>query len=491
MAAESSLSLEETNKLRIQLGLKPIVVDDKEHKILKNAVVEEPQFIAKAKISLFRKKVSELKDNLHHTSYDNDGTDWLSNISRKNGPLNKISITYDNSDEEEKNDGEELPILNVSQNIKSFVTGKDVVLTLKDTDILNDDADNDTVEHENLAMENDMKKNLKLRAMNKERIRRKMNLDVSSKDIELEEKAAQQEKTSNNILVVGSISTLTNEKEKGEIDTANHNGKIKVTFGNNEEDEDSDIGDYKPVKIKKRNKIKEQINNRKKSRVPMELENVVLIDEEDSDVENDILINIRPMKRIRENENNDNNSLTYKNHGKDEKLKRREELDRLRNFGMIIDENTAFFDSLQNATLLSKSERIVNGQNDSKKTNVSSIGEMEIESKATEKKIKSADFYSGVASTVNLLKDYNRANPVKKIAKVQEDDKEESVEKVVNLNNYNPDVQLNYKDKKGNTLTTKEAYKLLSQKFHGTKSNKQKRQKFEKKIQERNRVEPE
>ena len=46
-----------------------------------------------------------------------------------------------------------------------------------------------------------------------------------------------------------------------------------------------------------------------------------------------------------------------------------------------------------------------------------------------------------------------------------------------NLKIYNPKVELTYKDELGNVLNTKQAYKQLSHKYHGTGLDKNKRNK--------------
>ena len=56
-----------------------------------------------------------------------------------------------------------------------------------------------------------------------------------------------------------------------------------------------------------------------------------------------------------------------------------------------------------------------------------------------------------------------------------------------NLKIYNPKVELTYKDELGNVLNTKQAYKQLSHKYHGTglDKNKKKQEQLKKKQQQR------
>lgn len=488
MATESSLSVEETNKIRIQLGLKPIVIEDTKQKTSENEETEQPQFISKDKVFLFRQRVSKLKDKLEPTSSTDNNNDWLNGISKNRGTRKKqISIKND-----ENMDDVDLPILNVSQDITKFANNKNLILTLKETEIT-DSMDNDTIEHEKSALENDIKKNLKLRTMNKDRKRKKLQLDVSSKDIEEDEKVKHRESEVNNVLIVGSTTNLNNEKELHNAVLTNQDGKIKAVFNDSEEGGDSDVGDYKPIKIKKRKKIKEHSHNRRKITAPTEMRKVILTNLEESDIEGDELFNIRPVRKGEIHENTNKVDSRNEDYKENDKLERSKELHKLRNVGMVIDENTAFFDALQSNILLSKHEEVVNVQNEpysSSETHLDNMKSKEEGAENVTNEKSNVDFFRGLASTVNLLKDYQKTLPVQEQKNVLKDsDDEESPKKIVDLKEYNPDVQLNYKDKKGNTLTTKEAYKLLSQKFHGTKSNKLKKKKFEQKIKERNRME--
>lgn len=190
-----------------------------------------------------------------------------------------------------------------------------------------------------------------------------------------------------------------------------------------------------------------------------------------------------------------------------ERIKSINRIEKIHRQGLTIDENSTFFDLLNtnivtNHNLNRNETRDINknledNSIEEKLDKSSTINEPLI-SERKESKPK-VDFYDGIASTLNFLKDQNMLalpkrepdtsmnstrNELPNIDNKSNGNKQSNDN--IDLNNYNPVIKLEYKDARGNLLTTKEAYKKLSQKFHGTKSNRKKQMKFNQRVIERN-----
>lgn len=533
MGDEISLSIEETNKLRIQLGLKPIPSYGSE---TNNELSQKISFIKEDKIFSLRNRLSKINQRINRNK-PNDNKDWLNQVG-KGGQIRQDKVKVQQySEDEENNDtfdtkNEDLPIMQISHDINNLSKGcdnKTIFLTLKDRDIINgDDTDGedvDILENEDLTIEEETEKNLKLKKMNKIRRRNKMTLQVSSMDINTLEndKEPFSKHTIKNTVIVGGIiqSDKNRELMASKSQTLeDEKGKIRVIF-NSDNEEEEEMTDFKRVKIKRRKrKNNEQSSNRKRKKIeiPQYMSFVQLNEEEkeNGDELNELneTINIIPQRQghIETNKpNKDENEImkTIKREQieRQERIKSINRIEKIHRQGLTIDENSTFFDLLNtnivtNHNLNRNETRDINknledNSIEEKLDKSSTINEPLI-SERKESKPK-VDFYDGIASTLNFLKDQNmlalpKREPDTSVNSTRNElpniDNKSNGNKQSNdnidLNNYNPVIKLEYKDAQGNLLTTKEAYKKLSQKFHSTKSNRKKQMKFNQRVIERN-----
>jgi len=548
MAEEISLSLEETNKIRIQLGLKPIVLADSGTTSGNNHKLPEvrgdqkdikTQFIDENRISNIRKRLNKASQqiilNLNDESQTNEG--WLNKVGSQD-KNHTVNISFD--DEVEDDDDGNMPVLKLSHKLSEFQNGKDIILTLKDKSINDDKSDDDVLENEALSTFKDQSKNLKLKDMNKERRRKKYTLNVSSKDLEDQDSDKEEQ---GSVLRINANSTIpTDIEEQGHvIDNNEKVNKIKVEFSDNDSEDDFNGGDFKVAKIKKR-KIKDfkSIKKRKKINLPSLIKEVKLIDEDEDE---DDLLSLK-INRTTDNFKKERPDLVNEaEHDikKEAMENRRREMEirKLRNNdkvaatggGLMIDESASFLTKLNSKLIESDDEKenaIVDDIfTEEDKTHTStpynrlestlpSIPNDKTQSDTSAN--KEVTFSSGLASTLHFLQDRNvlptkqeiTDNPSndellklkKKIghrkleeerekkygsdARIQKDQRTVSNIQSEILKEYNPEINLVYRDDNGNELTTKEAYKKLSQRFHGTKSNKRKQAKFDERVQQRN-----
>lgn len=525
MGDEISLSIEETNKLRIQLGLKPIPSYGSE---TNNELIQKISFINEDKIFSLRNRLSKINQRINRNK-PNDNKDWLNQVG-KGGQIRQDKVKVQQySEDEENNDtfdtkNEDLPIMQISHDINNLSKGcdnKTIFLTLKDRDIINgDDTDGedvDILENEDLTIEEETEKNLKLKKMNKIRRRNKMTLQVSSMDINTLEndKEPFSKHTIKNTVIVGGIiqSDKNRELMASKSQTLeDEEGKIRVIF-NSDNEEEEEMTDFKRVKIKRRKrKNNEQSSNRKRKKIeiPQYMSFVQLNEEEkeNDDEANELneTINIIPQRQdhIETNKpNKDENEImkTIKREQieRQERIKSINRIEKIHRQGLTIDENSTFFDLLNtnivtNHNLNRNETRDINknleDNNIEEKLDKSSTINEPLISERKESKPK-VDFYDGIASTLNFLKDQNmlalpKREPDTSVNSTRNElpniDNKSNGNKQSNdnidLNNYNPVIKLEYKDAQGNLLTTKEAYKKLSQKFHSTKSNRKKQMKF-------------
>lgn len=539
MAGEIALSIEETNKLRIQLGLKPIVEEPKKKDEVKESGNEnisednELHFISKDKVSMLRNKLDKMNEKLYQASImtesnnnaaaaaaSADNNNWLDAVREKKPNTNRVKLNRYLEDEEEEEEEDDLPIMQVSHDISNLSKGKSTILTLKETSIGNegeDEDDNDDIlEDEDVVVEEVTAKNLKLKTLNKDRRRKKMKLDVTSKDIEQTEEEGSNsttKPTQNTIVVGGEIQT--NETiEKSAVESQsnlNLEGRIRVAFDNDSDEDDDDddengMTDYKPVKIKKRKrKEKEHVSSRKRNtiRLPTQIHSVNLDDDEGEDENDDDNIIIPQRKHTfkdvdadgKDNDDDDIAMIIRRETIEKERLRSLNKIQSVKTHGLTIDETTTFFDSL-NSPILTETRGV--------DVEIPPVADSKIEdapedntTSVTPVPKPKVDFYNGLASTLNFLKDHDILPKKEDIPHPQSpsnttDSRDQmggdNNDGDINLETYNPTINLEYKDAQGNKLTTKEAYKKLSQKFHGTKSNKKKQLKFNQRVKDRNRL---
>lgn len=553
MSSEVSLSLEETNKIRIQLGLKPIearaTAATKEDKPARKQKEEQQphhdvQFIDENRANLLRKrlfKISQVNNSDRDTSKQvNSG--WLDEIrSQNDGNSNqRVKISYDN----ERDEYDDMPVMKLSHNLGDLKAGKDIVLTLKEKGINDGDesGDEDILEDEGLATFKSVSKNLKLKGMDKDRRRKKYDLEVSSKNIEDEMNESEKEES---VLVIGAKTNISDEIGEEELST-NNVGKMKVTFDNSGDEEDEDAGDFRVTKIKKR-KRKDSIAVKTLKRVkwPTEVKKIDLIDEDEGEDENEAFENsISSSLAIRRNVPDINvakSAIEIADEIRREAIEnKRREMDiqkmHINRANLIVDENTSFLNTLDSKLITPEEDEkddLFQVEDNLLSDNKLSEGIYVESSKTPSVSNESVNFSTGLASTLQFLQEHNVLPKKDEIIEVKNTDKEDLLKlkqkiefrklqhkyedgeqnkkdstmkngnihidkerEIQNrasaiqsefLKDYNPEVNLVYKDEKGNELTTKEAYKKLSQRFHGTKSNKKKQAKFDARIKQRKR----
>ncbi|QLQ81857.1 hypothetical protein HG537_0G01110 [Torulaspora globosa] len=502
MPDEISLSLEETNKIRASLGLKAIEPandqDKGNHEGTRKGALstiegsEGPRFIETDKIHMLRRKLAALKDNSRSNGNDKCSSqdDWLNRIGSK-----PVKISFDEDGDE---DGDEVPLVKVSHKIEDLASSKGVILTLKENSVLADD--DDTLEAENLVQERDEAKRIHMNQMNKNRRRMRKKIQVSSADIEQLEEAENED----SILAIGvakNYNSTSNEPEP------HQPGKLKVSFNGTDSD-DSDGGDFKPVQIKKRKKNGTSGRTKANSvMLPVRIQPVELKDH-DSDVE-DVFMPFNSIKRSKLRSDVATAEELAAQIAK-EKRERDQKIAQITGASdnLVIDESTRFLESLKSTILEETLHPDVHEDTEPPEPAPAAV---EISKESRDDK-EVPDFYDGLASTLNFVKErnvlpklQNLASDSSKLAipnyqkevhriRTQYSANELQNEQIARriselqaktLQDYDPQVNLQYKDEMGNQLTTKEAYKKLSQKFHGTRSNKRKQAKAQSKIEAR------
>ncbi|KAK9429914.1 SART-1 protein [Lipomyces doorenjongii] len=292
---ESSLSLEETNRLRISLGLRPIPVPgdegmgtsstsapapDSDELALANWRAKYEAEKKSAELETTRKRIQKAKERIERLKYldgrslgeqDEDNVDDVRKWVKRSKKKVKISIPDDNDEQEEMRQytAEDLKGLKVGHSLEDIMDGEDVILTLKDRNVL-DDGDDELV---SLALEEHAKA-----AQNIENRKRKGRYTGFEDEDALGEKKGilsryDEDDESNKEFFtldseVISVGDVGSEKQK-KLDAMNP-GKIKVSL---EVDLPpmgiiQDSSDYMPaeqIKIKKPKKSKKSKNSRKRA----------------------------------------------------------------------------------------------------------------------------------------------------------------------------------------------------------------------------------
>ncbi|KAK9371787.1 SART-1 protein [Lipomyces chichibuensis] len=292
---ESSLSLEETNKLRISLGLRPIPVPgdegmgasstaapapDSDELALANWRAKYETEKKSAELEATRRRIQKAKERIERLKYldgrslgeqDEDNVDDVRKWVKRSKKKVKISIPEDDDEQEEMKQytAEDLKGLKVGHSLEDIMDGEDVILTLKDRNVLDEGED----ELVSLALEEHAKA-----AENIENRKRKGRYTGFEDEDALGEKKGilsryDEDDESNKkfftldseVISVGDVSS---EKQK-KLDAMNP-GKVKVSL---EVDLPpigiiQDSSDYMPaeqIKIKKPKKSKKSKNSRKRA----------------------------------------------------------------------------------------------------------------------------------------------------------------------------------------------------------------------------------
>ena len=652
MSEEISLSLEETNKLRIKAGLSPIPttssqLNEKVREVISLSIEETNKLRQKIGLPLLptttttnissdsteyknyedyeRERLQNLKNNqlieriniakfnsnkrkflTNETIIDNaedlDTDDWLNNLgesteSSKPHKKQKTTIVKSNLNDT----GPTTTIIgHTTKELQSL--GNNEILTLKDTDLINDDDEDGTgsiLMNQDLSNKAKLKRNL---AERKEAENIKFNGRHYRRNNKEEEEEEEEEfndidglLTNDKVIMSGSTIDLSSntakpppppkDKKKNMMAITNLFEDLdNVTLSNN-----NNIKSNVPIKMKKIKKKKD--NNKKKSNKlkllddtikPVELlvETNIGNDDDIDDIENQLsnsISNLRTKKlqtRLEFTPEQLAEEISANKRWEFERKLEQENLKNNNNNNNVYNDTIGFLNNLE-TNILSESGEVEVTANINEESadddDEDDVKQQEVESKQTnpgvysiveekQKEDEAPKFSGGLAETLKFLKSRNILDPesittTNEELRQQELAREEAIKKSEllkmkisieerilkeelskdksyirmpkiersgyfeklldtrlkqkgiiidnntgtttkktnlgmvqnNLKIYNPKVELTYKDELGNVLNTKQAYKQLSHKYHGTglDKNKKKQEQLKKKQQQR------
>ncbi|KHC85958.1 U4/U6.U5 tri-snRNP-associated protein 1 [Candida albicans SC5314] len=652
MSEEISLSLEETNKLRIKAGLSPIPTtssqsNEKVREVISLSIEETNKLRQKIGLPLLptttttnissdsteyknyedyeRERLQNLKNNqlierinnakfnsnkrkflTNETIIDNaedlDTDDWLNNLgesTESSKPHKKQKTTIVKSNQNDT--GPTTTIIgHTTKELQSL--GNNEILTLKDTDLINDDDEDGTgsiLMNQDLSNKAKLKRNL---AERKEAENIKFNGRHYRRNNKEEEEEEEEEfndidglLTNNKVIMSGSTIDLSsntaklppppNDKKKNMLAITNLFEDLdNVTLSNN-----NNIKSNVPIKMKKIKKKKD--NNKKKSNklkllddtikpVELSVETNIGNDDDIDDIENQLsnsISNLRTKKlqtRLEFTPEQLAEEISANKRWEFERKLEQENLKNNNNNNNVYNDTIGFLNNLE-TNILSESGEVEVTANINEESadddDKDDVKQQEVESKQTnpgvysiveekQKEDEAPKFSGGLAETLKFLKSRNILDPesittTNEELRQQELAREEAIKKSEllkmkisieerilkeelskdksyirmpkiersgyfeklldtrlkqkgiiidnntgtttkktnsgmvqnNLKIYNPKVELTYKDELGNVLNTKQAYKQLSHKYHGTglDKNKKKQEQLKKKQQQR------
>ena len=652
MSEEISLSLEETNKLRIKAGLSPIPttssqLNEEVREVISLSIEETNKLRQKIGLPLLptttttnissdsteyknyedyeRERLQNLKNNqlierinnakfnsnkrkflTNETIIDNaedlDTDDWLNNLgesTESSKPHKKQKTTIVKSNQNDT--GPTTTIIgHTTKELQSL--GNNEILTLKDTDLINDDDEDGTgsiLMNQDLSNKAKLKRNL---AERKEAENIKFNGRHYRRNNKEEEEEEEEEfndidglLTNDKVIMSGSTIDLSSNTAKLP-PPPNDKKKNMLAITNLFEDLDNDtlsnnnnIKSNVPIKMKKIKKKKD--NNKKKSNKlkllddsikPVELlvESNIGDDDDIDDIENQLsnsISNLRTKKlqtRLEFTPEQLAEEISANKRWEFERKLEQENLKNNNNNNNVYNDTIGFLNNLE-TNILSESGEVEVTANINEESadddDKDDVKQQEVESKQTnpgvysiveekQKEDEAPKFSGGLAETLKFLKSRNILDPesittTNEELRQQELAREEAIKKSEllkmkisieerilkeelskdksyirmpkiersgyfeklldtrlkqkgiiidnntgtttkktnlgmvqnNLKIYNPKVELTYKDELGNVLNTKQAYKQLSHKYHGTglDKNKKKQEQLKKKQQQR------
>lgn len=612
-----SLSIEETNKLRQQIGL-PLLptttttnissdsteyknYEDYERERLQN--LKNNQLIERINNAKFNSNKRKFLTNetIIDNAEDLDTDDWLNNLgesTESSKPHKKQKTTIVKSNQNDT--GPTTTIIgHTTKELQSL--GNNEILTLKDTDLINDDDEDGTgsiLMNQDLSNKAKLKRNL---AERKEAENIKFNGRHYRRNNKEEEEEEEEEfndidglLTNNKVIMSGSTIDLSSNTAKLP-PPPNDKKKNMLAITNLFEDLDNDtlsnnnnIKSNVPIKMKKIKKKKD--NNKKKSNKlkllddtikPVELlvETNIGNDDDIDDIENQLsnsISNLRTKKlqtRLEFTPEQLAEEISANKRWEFERKLEQENLKNNNNNNNVYNDTIGFLNNLE-TNILSESGEVEVTANINEESadddDEDDVKQQEVESKQTnpgvysiveekQKEDEAPKFSGGLAETLKFLKSRNILDPesittTNEELRQQELAREEAIKKSEllkmkisieerilkeelskdksyirmpkiersgyfeklldtrlkqkgiiienntgtttkktnlgmvqnNLKIYNPKVELTYKDELGNVLNTKQAYKQLSHKYHGTglDKNKKKQEQLKKKQQQ-------
>ncbi|KGU27487.1 U4/U6.U5 tri-snRNP-associated protein 1 [Candida albicans P57055] len=656
MSEEISLSLEETNKLRIKAGLSPIPTtssqsNEEVREVISLSIEETNKLRQKIGLPLLptttttttnissdsteyknyedyeRERLQNLKNNqlierinnakfnsnkrkflTNETIIDNaedlDTDDWLNNLgesTESSKPHKKQKTTIVKSNQNDT--GPTTTIIgHTTKELQSL--GNNEILTLKDTDLINDDDEDGTgsiLMNQDLSNKAKLKRNL---AERKEAENIKFNGRHYRRNNKEEEEEEEEEfndidglLTNNKVIMSGSTIDLSSNTAKPP-PPPNDKKKNMLAITNLFEDLDNDtlsnnnnIKSNVPIKMKKIKKKKD--NNKKKSNklkllddtikpVELSVETNIGNDDDIDDIENQLsnsISNLRTKKlqtRLEFTPEQLAEEISANKRWEFERKLEQENLKNNNNNNNVYNDTIGFLNNLE-TNILSESGEVEVTANINEESadddDEDDVKQQEVESKQTnpgvysiveekQKEDEAPKFSGGLAETLKFLKSRNILDPesittTNEELRQQELAREEAIKKSEllkmkisieerilkeelskdksyirmpkiersgyfeklldtrlkqkgiiidnntgtttkktnsgmvqnNLKIYNPKVELTYKDELGNVLNTKQAYKQLSHKYHGTglDKNKKKQEQLKKQQQQQQR----
>lgn len=614
-----SLSIEETNKLRQKIGL-PLLpttttttnissdsteyknYEDYERERLQN--LKNNQLIERINIAKFNSNKRKFLTNetIIDNAEDLDTDDWLNNLgesTESSKPHKKQKTTIVKSNQNDT--GPTTTIIgHTTKELQSL--GNNEILTLKDTDLINDDDEDGTgsiLMNQDLSNKAKLKRNL---AERKEAENIKFNGRHYRRNNKEEEEEEEEEfndidglLTNDKVIMSGSTIDLSSNTAKPP-PSPKDKKKNMMAITNLFEDLDNDtlsnnnnIKSNVPIKMKKIKKKKD--NNKKKSNKlkllddtikPVELlveTNIGNDDDDIDDIENQLsnsISNLRTKKlqtRLEFTPEQLAEEISANKRWEFERKLEQENLKNNNNNNNVYNDTIGFLNNLE-TNILSESGEVEVTANINEESadddDEDDVKQQEVESKQTnpgvysiveekQKEDEAPKFSGGLAETLKFLKSRNILDPesittTNEELRQQELAREEAIKKSEllkmkisieerilkeelskdksyirmpkiersgyfeklldtrlkqkgiiidnntgtttkktnlgmvqnNLKIYNPKVELTYKDELGNVLNTKQAYKQLSHKYHGTglDKNKKKQEQLKKKQQQ-------
>lgn len=613
-----SLSIEETNKLRQKIGL-PLLpttttttnissdsteyknYEDYERERLQN--LKNNQLIERINIAKFNSNKRKFLTNetIIDNAEDLDTDDWLNNLgesTESSKPHKKQKTTIVKSNQNDT--GPTTTIIgHTTKELQSL--GNNEILTLKDTDLINDDDEDGTgsiLMNQDLSNKAKLKRNL---AERKEAENIKFNGRHYRRNNKEEEEEEEEEfndidglLTNNKVIMSGSTIDLSSNTAKLP-PPPNDKKKNMLAITNLFEDLDNDtlsnnnnIKSNVPIKMKKIKKKKD--NNKKKSNKlkllddtikPVELlvETNIGNDDDIDDIENQLsnsISNLRTKKlqtRLEFTPEQLAEEISANKRWEFERKLEQENLKNNNNNNNVYNDTIGFLNNLE-TNILSESGEVEVTANINEESadddDEDDVKQQEVESNQTnpgvysiveekQKEDEAPKFSGGLAETLKFLKSRNILDPesittTNEELRQQELAREEAIKKSEllkmkisieerilkeelskdksyirmpkiersgyfeklldtrlkqkgiiidnntgtttkktnlgmvqnNLKIYNPKVELTYKDELGNVLNTKQAYKQLSHKYHGTglDKNKKKQEQLKKQQQQ-------
>ncbi|KAL1571435.1 U4/U6 U5 tri-snRNP-associated protein 1 [Candida albicans] len=612
-----SLSIEETNKLRQQIGL-PLLptttttnissdsteyknYEDYERERLQN--LKNNQLIERINNAKFNSNKRKFLTNetIIDNAEDLDTDDWLNNLgesTESSKPHKKQKTTIVKSNQNDT--GPTTTIIgHTTKELQSL--GNNEILTLKDTDLINDDDEDGTgsiLMNQDLSNKAKLKRNL---AERKEAENIKFNGRHYRRNNKEEEEEEEEEfndidglLTNNKVIMSGSTIDLSSNTAKLP-PPPNDKKKNMLAITNLFEDLDNDtlsnnnnIKSNVPIKMKKIKKKKD--NNKKKSNklkllddtikpVELSVETNIGNDDDIDDIENQLsnsISNLRTKKlqtRLEFTPEQLAEEISANKRWEFERKLEQENLKNNNNNNNVYNDTIGFLNNLE-TNILSESGEVEVTANINEESadddDEDDVKQQEVESKQTnpgvysiveekQKEDEAPKFSGGLAETLKFLKSRNILDPesittTNEELRQQELAREEAIKKSEllkmkisieerilkeelskdksyirmpkiersgyfeklldtrlkqkgiiienntgtttkktnsgmvqnNLKIYNPKVELTYKDELGNVLNTKQAYKQLSHKYHGTglDKNKKKQEQLKKKQQQ-------